>query len=224
MKKVLLYTVIILSGYLVAGYFIHLVVLPDHKPEISTYFEPGDIFFSKAEGVRQIVTGQEHGLVFCRLVIEPYAMGPPKHIHSKFDEIYEISNGELTVLFGKELIKLVPGERLFIQRGVPHTFYNETADTIYFSQTLDLPEEFAFYLGQIYAIMDNIPDFGKMPETLFRMIPLQRSGFDSYLVEGPPVFVQKALGFLLLPVSRMMGYRAYYPEFDIKPLALQRDE
>jgi hypothetical protein len=54
-----------------------------------------------------------------------------------------------------------------------------------------------------------------MPAMLFMMAPIQQSGFDSYLADGPPVIVQKIFSFLLTPISRLMGYRSYYEEYDI---------
>jgi hypothetical protein len=36
---------------------------------------------------------------------------------------------------------------------------------------------------------------------------------DSYLADGPPVFVQKALRPLMRPTARLVGYKYYYPEY-----------
>jgi quercetin dioxygenase-like cupin family protein len=219
MKKALIYSMIVLGGYLVLGYFLHLLVFPEAKPDLTGYFEPGDVFYSKEEGVHQTIVKHEEGIVYSNLVVEPFAMGPPKHIHTKFDEFFEVMNGELTIWLDGETRTLRPGEVLHVPKGMPHGFYNETPDTIYFRESFPFPEKFAFTLSQAYALMDNDPDFGKMPKTLFMIVPLQVNGLDSYIVEGPPVFVQKALGFLLTPLSRIMGYRSYYPEYDYKTIS-----
>lgn len=58
MKILMKSTMYILFGigvYLAIGYWLHLVLFPESKPEINTYFKPGEEFYSKAEGFRQKV-------------------------------------------------------------------------------------------------------------------------------------------------------------------------
>jgi hypothetical protein len=148
--------------------------------------------------------------------IEPFAGGPPKHIHTDFDEFFAVSNGELSVWVDGKVIKLHPGDSLFIPRGTPHKPFNETADTIRTKGAFAFPEKFAYHLPQVYGVMDNTPGFGKSPGTLLQMSMFSSVGFDSYLAEGPPVFIQKTMSFLLVPLTRMLGYRSYYKEYDIR--------
>jgi hypothetical protein len=152
--------------------------------------------------------------------MEPFAPGPPKHVHENFDETFEIANGELTIWVNGEVKKLHPGEKLFIPKGTPHQPYNETADTIYSKGTFAFPEKFAFHLQQVYGFMDKNPDFAKSPKTLFQMALFQGAGFDSYIVDGPPVFVQKTMSYVVSPLARVLGYKSYYKEFDKKQPAI----
>ena len=216
LKKAMIYLLIAFAGYLVIGYFLHLVVFPEKKPEISSYFTPGDQFNSIEEGFKQTVVDQEDGLVYCNLVVEPYASGPPKHIHTEFDEYFEVKNGELSVWVDGEVKKIKPGEVVHIPKGTPHKPFNETSEIIHLKESFAMPEQFAFYLSQVYDLMDNHPSFGKMPSMLLMLAPLHQSGFDSFLAEGPPVFVQKFTAFLLTPMSRIMGYKSYYKPGEIR--------
>jgi len=118
-KKTVMYILIALVAYLAIGYLFHLVIFPEKKPEVSTYFKPGQQFYSKVERVRQTIVKQENGHVFCSAAIEPFADGPPKHIHTQFDEVFEISNGELTLWVNGEIKKIHPGEKLHIPKE-PH--------------------------------------------------------------------------------------------------------
>jgi mannose-6-phosphate isomerase-like protein (cupin superfamily) len=214
-KKATMYILIIVTAYLSIGYLFHLVIFPENKPEVSTYFKPGQQFYSKAEGFRQTVVKQENGHVFCSLEIEPFAGGPPKHIHTRFDEFFEISNGELTVWVDGEIKKIHPGEKLFIPKGTPHKPYNETADTIHVKGPIDFPENFAYCLPQVYGVVDKMPGFAKPPKTALQMALFSQAGFDSYLVDGPPVFMQKTMSFLLTPLARLAGYKSYYKDYDV---------
>jgi mannose-6-phosphate isomerase-like protein (cupin superfamily) len=209
-----MYFLLVFASYLAIGYLFHLVIFPERKPDVATYFKPGFVFYSKAEGFRQTVTRQEGGFVHGYLEVEPFAPGPPKHIHSDMDESFEVQNGELTIWMDGKIKKLHPGEKLLVPKGTPHQPYNETGDTIRVQGSFAFPERFAFNLCQVYGVMDNTPGFATSPKAMLQMGLFQKAGFDSYIAEGPPVFVQKALGFLVLPLARLMGYKSYYKEYD----------
>jgi mannose-6-phosphate isomerase-like protein (cupin superfamily) len=215
-KKTAMYLFIALGAYLVIGNLLHRVIFPEKKPNVSSHFQPGQTFYSKAEGFRQFVVRQENGFVHCELEIEPFAPGPPKHIHDGFDETFEIANGELSVWVDGVVKKVHPGEVLFIPKGTPHQPFNETADTIRTKGSFAFPEKFAYHLPQVYGYMDSHPDFGKSPRTIFQMSMFQGAGFDSYVVEGPPMFVQKMLQVVVGPAARLAGFRSYYSEYDIR--------
>jgi mannose-6-phosphate isomerase-like protein (cupin superfamily) len=210
-KRMALLVLLFLTSYLCIGTLLHRIVFPEQKPDISTYFKPGYEFYSKTEGFRQRVLKQENGF---SLEIEPFAGGPPKHIHSDFDEIFEIENGELSVWVNGEVKKLHPGETLYIPKGTPHQPFNETADTIRVKGSFAFPEKFAFHLPQVYALMDSQPGFENSPKVVLQMALFTSEGFDSYLAEGPPVTIQKIMAFVLSPLARLSGYKSYYPSFD----------
>jgi mannose-6-phosphate isomerase-like protein (cupin superfamily) len=218
LKKTVMYFVIAIGAYLAIGYLLHAVIFPEKKPDIAGYFKPGDVFFSKSENVIQTVIKQEKGIVYCTAAIGPFAPGPPEHIHTDFDEVFEISNGELSILVNGEVKKLRPGQTLLIPKGTPHKPFNETADTIHTRGLIAFPEKFAFSLAQVYGLLDHDPNFGKGPGTMLQMSLLNQSGFDSYLA-GPPVFMQRALAFILVPATRLFGYKTYYPAYDVRARA-----
>jgi mannose-6-phosphate isomerase-like protein (cupin superfamily) len=214
LKKTAMYFVIVIAVYLVIGYLLHAVVFPEKKPDISAYFKAGDIFYSKTERIKQTVVRQENGFVYCSASIEPFAPGPPEHVHTDFDEDFEITNGELSMLVNGEVKKLRPGQKLHIPKGTPHKPFNQTADTIYTKELVAFPEKFAFHLVQVYGLMDN-ENLGKSSGTMLQMSLMNCAGFDSYMA-GPPIFMQKTLGFVLAPATRLLGYKSYYPAYDIR--------
>jgi mannose-6-phosphate isomerase-like protein (cupin superfamily) len=214
LKKTAMYSLLFFAAYLAIGYLLHALVFAEQKPEISNYFEPGDTFYSKTEKIKQTVVKQENGLVYCSASIEPFAPGPPEHVHNDFDETFEISNGELSLLVSGEVKKIRPGQKLHIPKGTPHKPFNETADTIYTNTLVAFPEKFAFHLVQVYALMDH-EGLGKSKNPLLQMSLMNHAGFDSYIAEAP-VPMQKILGFVLVPAARLLGYKTYYPEYDIR--------
>lgn len=208
--------IIVIGSYLAIGYLLHYI-FPEKKPPVTGYFKPGYQFYSKVEGVRQTVIKQENGFVYCDAVVEPFAAGPPKHTHTDFDETFEIANGELSVWLDGKVVKLHPGEKLFVPKGMPHKPFNETSETIRMKHAVAFPEKFAYHLAQVYGVMENTPGFGKSPGTMLQMGLFASEGFDSYLAgDAPPVIVQKITGFVTLPLARLMGYKSFYPAYDIR--------
>lgn len=209
------YLLTTLAGYLLLGYLFHLIVFPEEKPEISEYFKPNDKFYSKVEGFRQHVEKQENGYVYCALEIDPLAGGPPRHIHTSFDETFEVENGKLTIWVDGEVKQIGPGEKVIIPRGTPHKPYNETTERIRVKGTIAFPEKFAYHLPQVYGIMEEKPNFAQSPGMILQMSLFNSAGFDSYIADGPPIIVQKVIGFMVAPIARLLGYRSYYTRYDI---------
>lgn len=217
LKKILKVTSFSLLAYLGIGYLFHLVIFPEYKPDISNYFKPGDEFNSKKEGLRQTVIKQENGKVYCKIEIEPRADGPPVHIHTKFDEGFVGGDRPLNILVGKDEKILNPGEKLLVTKGTPHKPYNKSDSTVILTMTENaaFPEEFAVYLSQVYGYMDESEDNMRLSKIIFQMAMFTQY-FDSYIEEGPPVFLQKGLYFLVVPAARMMGFKSYYKKYEIK--------
>jgi mannose-6-phosphate isomerase-like protein (cupin superfamily) len=214
LKKAGVYFLLAFGTYLVMGNLLHHVVFPEQKPDVKTYFKPGQQFYSKTEGFRQKILGQSGGYVHGTLEIEPFAGGPPMHIHSDFDETFSITNGELSIWVNGELKKLKPGQEILIPKGTPHKPFNETADTIHLKGSFAFPEKFAFGLTQVYAMMDENPDFKNSPSTPIQMAMMTTAGFDSYMSDGPPMMVQKIMAFIVAPAARLFGFKSYYEKYD----------
>jgi len=72
-----------------------------------------------------LVTGDDTdgAYVLCRVGAEP-GMGAPPHRHTADDEAFHVLEGTFEFLRGGEVLRLGPGERVFLPRGVPHAFRN----------------------------------------------------------------------------------------------------
>ncbi len=210
-----MYIFVFLAAYVAIGYLFHLAIFPEQKPAVTNYFKPGQQFYSKTEGFKQTVVKQENGNVYCSLQIDPFADGPPPHVHTTFDETFQVKNGSLSVWVDGKVVRVQPGDTLFVPRGTPHRPFNETADTINVKGEVAFPEKFAYHLLQVYGIMDDNPAIVKSPKMILQMSLLWSRGFDSYVGDGPPVAMQKVVGFLLTPMARMIGYKSYYKQYDI---------
>lgn len=199
-------------SYLGIGYLFHLIIFPETRPDVNNYFKPGDVFESERGGNKIEVLNREGDKLRIKLTFYPHAEGPPVHIQTGWDEYYKILSGELTLTLEGEQKKLGPGEEITIPRGVPHKPSNPTNEPVVCEVVM--PAQFVVYLSQIYNYMDEDEKNGKPPRMIFQMA-LSNQYFDSYLGEGPPVWLQKVLNFLLIPLARLMGYKSFYEKYRI---------
>ncbi|MFH5832066.1 cupin domain-containing protein [Halalkalibaculum sp. DA3122] len=201
-----------IASYLSVGYLFHLIIFPETRPDPERYFEPGDVFETRRGGNKLEVLSREGDNLQLKLTFNPNANGPPVHIQTKWDEYYKIRSGELTLTMDGEEQKLGPGEEITIPRGVPHKPSNPADEPVVCE--VIMPAQFVVYLSQIYGFMDEDEKNAEPPRMIFQMA-LSNQYFDSYLGEGPPVWLQKILNFLLLPAARLMGYKSFYEKYRI---------
>lgn len=217
-RKALLLTIGLIGGYLMVGIILHHYVFPMSEPDYSNYFVTGDRFVSKSEGFEQTVLSQRDGWIHLRLEVQPYAPGPPEHLHTGFAETFSIRSGTLSLMVNGEKRTLKPGELLTIPPGTPHRPFNETDQVVVVEDVENersVTEKFGYQLSQIYPFVDNM---GSSPSTLSMLLQfaVYGDGFDAWMADGPPVAVQRAMRYVMAPTARLLGYKNYYDEFRIK--------
>jgi len=204
----------IILGYLFVGLIIHYWVLPIKNLDYREYFKVGKSFHSKLEGLTQTVVKVENGNLMSNIVIQPKAAGPVTHIHEKFDEIFTVKSGTLSMQYGTEIKKITAGQTIVIPKNTPHKPFNETDSIVVV--TSEMPVDFAYCLSQIYPFWDENKANSKPPKVLFQLAVFGDK-FDSYpTVDAPPKPVLKALKFLLAPTARLIGFKNYHEEYQPK--------
>jgi mannose-6-phosphate isomerase-like protein (cupin superfamily) len=213
LKKIALVVLLITGLYLGVGYFLHLVVFPEYKPDLTDYFKPGDVLPNKSGNYKQTVLVQQDGIVSTQLDMEPFSQGPPSHTHHTFDETFTALDKPVTLIVNNEIVMLAPGETIAAPAGVPHKMFNDTDEPVSMILT-NMPVQKLVYLNQLYGYMNNHLDNLNMGKALLQF-SLISPYFDSDTHEGPPVFVQKTLFFLLRPLARLLGYSSYDVKYSV---------
>lgn len=68
-------------------------------------------------------------LVLFEMFVPPNVKVPAPHYHVDVDETLYVMEGTLTQIYGKEILELKPGDKLFIKRGIVHGFNNKGSET-----------------------------------------------------------------------------------------------
>lgn len=215
MKKLLLGILGVIVAYVLVGALVDRVIFPEAEPGAEYYPPEGYVFYSKTEGFRQTILKHENELVWLELVLEPHAAGPPEHIHTGFAEKFIAVEGTLSLMVNGEKKLLRPGETFLVEPGTPHKPFNETDAAVVvrgpFEAEYAIPAQFSVFLTQAYGFFDESEANNRPPRALLQMSRFSPK-YDSWLA-APPLFLQKALYFVIAPTARLLGYRTYYEKY-----------
>ena len=207
----MMWALTLIAAYLIVGLVIHHWIFPVHNPDFNGYFRSGTSFTSNLEGLTQTVVKVENGLLTTEVTLEPNSKGPVIHTHEKFDEVFTVKAGVLSMQFGDEVRKLGVGQTLIIPKNTPHKPFNETDSAVVVTSVM--PVDFGYCLSQIYPFWDENESNTKPPKILFQLAVFGDK-FDSYpTVDAPPKPVLKAMKFLLAPTARLMGYKNFNEQY-----------
>lgn len=218
MKKLIrfgfLFPLLAIIGYLVFGIILVKILKPTEKRDLSHFFHPGDRLVSRFEGFDQTVLAIKDGWLHTRLEVKPHAAGPPEHFHEHFAESFTVKSGTLSILIDGEKKSLRAGESVTIPPMTRHKPFNETGETVIIESDdpKTLPVEFGYLLVQLYGFMDEYPNGPSTPQMLMQL-SVYGGEADSWIADGPPISVQKALRTLMEPTARLIGYRDNYEEY-----------
>lgn len=85
----------------------------------------GAAYWGPGELMTFLITGEETGgAFFLAEMIVPPGGGPPPHIHHREDESFQLLEGRLTVQVGGDTITALPGDFVYLPRGIAHSFRN----------------------------------------------------------------------------------------------------
>ena len=212
--KILVWVVGIIAFYLIGGIILDRYVFPAAKPDLADYFRPGDKLFSKYEGFDQTVLAVNDGWLHTRLEVAPNAAGPPVHFHEAFEERFTVKSGTLSILVNGEKRILKAGETISVPPMTKHKPFNETDETVIVESDdpKTLPVQFGYILSQLYGFMDSIANGPSVPQMLMQL-SVYGDDADSWIADGPPLGVQKAMRVIMSPTARLMGYKNYYEQY-----------
>lgn len=148
--------------------------------------------------------------IVTRLESEPHI---PLHIHLVSEERFEVLQGKLGVIIGKERSRRIldEGESIRIPPGTPHTFWNAGKDELHFLTDIRPPGAFQTYWETIFGLAGDGKVNAQGLPNIWQLMVLATVA-DSYAAGAPPALA-KAIIAILAPIGRLLGYRARYPQY-----------
>ena len=144
--------------------------------------------------------------------VAPRGRLPVMHFHPHQTETLELSKGFLTVNHGDKSTILTAGERIVIGKGVPHQWCNASFDTAAeMTVTFEPALNTETFLEQFYGL-SNDDKTAEDGTPAFLQLMAMVNEYQVY-VQGPPLFLQKIMGWVLGGVGRLIGYKKYYSRY-----------
>lgn len=204
-QKTIIYILGFLVLYLVGGGILFNHVFPPKLIDYAAYFKKHQQFASKVEGMQLSIKKLDKENVFLKVSLEPFAAGPPEHIHQNFDEFFVVEKGTLSLLINGQKRTLKTGESILIPKGTPHKPFNETDQMVILNDSSNIhptmPSHFAYGLSQLYPVMDQHGT--KSPKVLLKLASLGLK-VDTWVADVP-LFPQKVIRWVVGPTARLFG-------------------
>lgn len=111
--------------------------------------------FSTWDGIEFTVVerpGDEAGRLVMEYLLPPGCGSPPPHVHDSLVETYEILEGSLEMLDGREWRTLATGDSFSIPRGTRHTFRNTSGSDVVVRNTHEPHGDFEPFIRSFAAL------------------------------------------------------------------------
>ena len=92
-----------------------VIVQPGMRPALHAF---GDTLTVLLDGA------QTDGKLTVMLDVTPPGGGPPLHVHSREDELFQVVEGQISYFAAGQWTEIGPGGVVFFPRGVPHCYRN----------------------------------------------------------------------------------------------------
>ena len=151
------------------------------------------------------------------LLLEPGKYVSRSHIHPELEERFVVLEGKFGWKRGSETGVAVAGETIIVPIGVPHYQWNagDTPVRIYYEMRPALESIEVFFETQF-----GLSNEGKLTSTsdfpLLQGAVLLEQVCDFIRPSSPPVWLQKLVFPVLVPIGKLLGLRARYARYALR--------
>lgn len=130
--------------------------------------------------------------------LEPYAPGAPVHIHPDAIETYTIMEGEMEVFLNDKWITARKGDKIIVEKGIPHTYKNTTNKVVKLYNTHEPAMQFENFFEGLGKVCDSgVIKHRKMSlNAIISMSVLWTKYPNEIKSIKPPFFVMKLLSWI----------------------------
>ncbi len=128
--------------------------------------------------------------------------GPPKHIHTLQTELFEVIEGKLGLLVGRDKNVFEPGQSYQLPTNTIHSFYTADNTDIKFRTILKPALDIEWFLTEIFASMNRA---NSTKPSIFEASYILSQMNEQYYLADIPMFVQKNIFPILAAIGKTFG-------------------
>jgi quercetin dioxygenase-like cupin family protein len=135
-----------------------------------------------------------------------------RHIHPGQDEMFKIKSGELKLEINGKINIYRSGDTITIPKGKPHEWWNKSDnEPVQMEVTFTPALKTEIFFEQFFGLSnDGKTDVKGSPS--FMQIMAMCNEYRVYIA-GPPVFIQKLMGWVLGSIARLSGKKKFYRQY-----------
>lgn len=153
-------------------------------------------------------------LVISDMRIRPGGAVIGAHIHPHIHERFTVLDGQVGYQLGDKKGVAVAGDVLDLPPGVLHDWWNASdTEEAHVIVEITPAERFERLISTLFGLAHMGKTNAQGVPNLLHMAVISQEYADVVQFVSPPLWIQKALFAVLAPIGRLLGYKAYYPEF-----------
>lgn len=213
-----------LIALFLVGTTFHYLLFSEPTPDPTYFPRSGEVVNDPSTGerfeFRKTSVETDGKLVEMELTLQPGGR-QDLHAHAGEDVTIRSQSRTFIVVVDGEEHDLGVGDTLVIARGKMHQALNPTDRVVRAAIEVHPGGDFDVFLVQFHGFM-NAEGPPKTDEDVFWQMILFGNRYGVYR-DGPPLFVQKVVGFVLAPAARVMQYQSFYPGLTVAGRVKQRE-
>lgn len=177
----------------------------------------GDIFENPVTGEYGYVrlgTEETNGeRVVSDLRVQPGGASLGPHLHREVDERFTVLAGKIGYFVGDQKGILQTGETADLPRGIPHDWWNAGDEEARVIVEIWPAARFEQMAITTFGLAREGKTNKKGMPNLLQLAVISQEFEDVLQVMNPPRWVQRVLFGALVPIARLLGYKAIYPHY-----------
>jgi mannose-6-phosphate isomerase-like protein (cupin superfamily) len=135
----------------------------------------------------------------------PQTGGPPIHVHPRATESYEVLQGQFDVWVNGGWKALAVGEKLAVEKAIPHTYRNASLGTTRVYNTHQPALKFDEYFEGLHTLAKRgVFNSNQLTfQTILYLSVLMTKHKDETRLVSPPYVIMQVFGF----IGRLLGYK-----------------
>ncbi len=158
-------------------------------------------------------------------IIPPDSIGPPKHIHPEYDEIFTVVEGTFLFTINNNTRIVSEGEKIIVARGTAHTFKPAENKICAFLLEANPPGKLNEVIRTIWGLAhDGKTNTRGQPREFLQGIAIGCELEHDTLFVSPPPFIQKTFFKLFRKLAFRKGFRGIYEKYSDDKFWISRVE